>query len=761
MESLGLKLGGMSCTTCAKTIEAEIAHVPGVIRSNVNFALEQATVGYDRQKTNVEAIIQAVTTAGYQAIPIEIANSVILPRRGQIEEEDIDFKLLTGIVASVLLTIGSLPMMLDLEISWMPDWLDHPIGQLILATPVQFWCGYSFLTGAWKAARHRRSNLNTLIALGTGATYLYSLLGTFAPQLISNSQQPHPYLYYETVAVVITLSLLGKQLEQQAQGQTVNTIEKLAHLQPQVARVIEDGEEVTIPIELIQVGYIVTVRPGEMIPVDGKIIAGESMVDESMVTGESQPITKQIGDEVIGSTLNHTGNLNIQVTKIGAETFLAQIIQLVAETQADRVPIHRLADRIAGYFVPMAIAISVLTVVLWWVFTGDLAMGSITGVGVLTISCPCALGLATPTAIMAGTRQGATQGILIKSGTSLELLDRVNTIVFDKTGTLTIGKPVVTDFIPVVDSYHGDELNVLQLAASVEDLSEHPLAHAIVEYATSKQLGMIPVTGFKAIVGSGVQGIVNGKLVQIGSSEWIATLSVHGVMQIANQQILATYQHQWETEGKIVIWLAIDGEIAGIVGITDAVKSTAIATVTKLKQLGLEVVLLTGDNLTNAERLAHKVGINRVFAQVKPQGKADVIRTLQFSSKRKHRPIVAMVGDGINDAPALAGADVGIAMGTGTDIAIAASDVTIISSDLQTIITAIELSRATLTNIKQNLFFASIFNILGIPIAAGLFYPIFGWLLTPILAAGAMALSSVLVVTNAFRLKRFRPSALS
>lgn len=761
MESLGLKLGGMSCTTCAKTIEAEIAHVPGVIRSNVNFALEQATVGYDRQKTNVEAIIQAVTTAGYQAIPIEIANSVILPRRGQLEEEDIDFKLLTGIVASVLLTIGSLPMMLDREISWMPDWLDHPIGQLILATPVQFWCGYSFLSGAWKAARHRRSNLNTLIALGTGATYLYSLLGTFAPQLISNSQPPHPYLYYETVAVVITLSLLGKQLEQQAQGQTVNTIEKLAHLQPQVARVIEDGEEVTIPIELIQVGYIVTVRPGEMIPVDGKIIAGESMVDESMVTGESQPITKQIGDEVIGSTLNHTGNLNIQVTKIGAETFLAQIIQLVAETQADRAPIHRLADRMAGYFVPMAIAISIVTVVLWWVFTGDLKMGLIAGVGVLTISCPCALGLATPTAIMAGTRQGATQGILIKSGTSLELLDRVNTIVFDKTGTLTIGKPVVTDFIPVVDSYHGDELNVLQLAASVEDLSEHPLAHAIVEYATSKQLGMIPVTGFKAIVGSGVQGIVNGKLVQIGSSEWIATLSVHGVMQIANQQILATYQHQWETEGKIVVWLAIDGEIAGIVGITDAVKSTAIATVTKLKQLGLEVVLLTGDNLTNAERLAHKVGINRVFAQVKPQGKADVIRTLQFSGKRKHRLIVAMVGDGINDAPALAGADVGIAMGTGTDIAIAASDVTIISSDLQTIITAIELSRATLTNIKQNLFFASIFNILGIPIAAGIFYPIFGWLLTPILAAGAMALSSVLVVTNAFRLKRFRPSALS
>jgi P-type Cu+ transporter len=760
MERLGLKLGGMSCAACANTIEAAIAHVPGVVKSNVNFALERATIEYNRRKTNPQAIIQAVINAGYQAMPIDAA-APILSRREGIDEEEVDLKLLVGIVCSLLLVIGSMPMMLDREISRIPGWLHDPIFQLVLTTPVQFWCGRSFLIGAWKAARHRRSNMNTLIALGTGATYLYSLLGTFAPQLISNPQHPHPHLYYETSAVVITLILLGKQLEQNAKGKTVSAIDKLINLQPQVARIIEDGEEITISIDRIELGQIVTIRPGESIPVDGIVIAGESMVDESMVTGESQPMTKQIGDEVIGATLNHTGSLNVKVTKVGNETFLAQIIQLVAAAQADRAPIQRLADRVTGYFVPIVITISILTIIVWMGLTGDRSMALITGVGVLTIACPCALGLATPTAIMVGTGKGAEQGILIKSGASLELLHRVNTIVFDKTGTLTIGKPVVTDFIPIRDSYHGDESNVLQLAASVEHYSEHPLATAIVNYAVFRKLRVLPVEKFQAIVGSGVEGIVNGKLVQIGAPEWIATQIVNGVMQITNQQILNTYQQQWETAGKTVVWIAIDSEIAGIIAITDEVKPSAIETIARLKKLGLEVVLLTGDNLANAQRLARRVGIDRVFAQVKPQGKTEIIQTLQSTNAGKRQPIVAMVGDGINDAPALAQADVGIAMGTGTDIAIAASDVTIISPNLQTIITAIELSRATLTNIKQNLFFAFIFNIIGIPIAAGVFYPFFGWLLNPMLAGGAMALSSVTVVTNALRLKRFRPSGIS
>jgi P-type Cu+ transporter len=766
MERLGLKLGGMSCAACANTVDEAIIHVPGVIESHVNFALERATLDYDPQQTTPQAIVQAVIDAGYQAIPIDPAKPVIQRKERHDEAEEVDLKLLIGIVCSVLLVIGSIPMMFGGEIDRIPSWLHDPLTQLILTTPVQLWCGSSFLVGAWKAAKHLRSNMNTLIALGTGATYLYSVLGTFAPQFITNPQHPQPHLYYETSAVVITLILLGKQLEQNAKDQTVSAIDKLIDLQPQVARIIQGGAEITIPIEQIQLDQIVTIRPGESIPVDGIIIAGESMVDESMVTGESQPMTKQIGDEVIGATMNHTGSLNVKVTKVGNETFLAQIVQLVAQAQADKAPIQRLADRVTGYFVPIVLAISIATVITWLLLTGDRSMALIAGVGVLTIACPCALGLATPTAIMVGTGKGAEQGILIKSGASLELLHRVKTIVFDKTGTLTIGKPVVTDFMPIIDSYRGDESNILLLAASVEHYSEHPLATAIVSYAVARKLRVIPVAQFQSIAGSGVQGIVNGKLVQIGSPDWIATQAIQGVIQVANQQILASYQRQWETAGKTVVWLAIDGEVAGTLGITDEVKSTAIDTIARLKQLGLEVVLLTGDNLANAQRLAERVGIEspgerlrqRVFAQVKPQGKAEVIKLLQSSTNGKHRSLVAMVGDGINDAPALAQADIGIAMGSGTDIAIAASDVTIVSPNLQTIVTAIELSRATLTNIKQNLFFAFIFNIIGIPIAAGVFYPIFGWLLDPMLAGGAMALSSVSVVTNALRLKRFRPS---
>ena len=760
MERLGLKLGGMSCAACANTVEAAIVHVPGVIKSNVNFALERATIDYNQQETSPEVIIRAVLGAGYQATEIDRLAPVSVPRRQQIEDEYLDLKLLVAIGCSLLLVIGSLPMMLGREISRIPDWLHHPVTQLVLTTPVQLWCGQSFLIGAWKAARHLKSNMNTLITLGTGATYLYSMIGTFAPELISNSQHPHPALYYETSAVVITLILLGKQLEQTAKGQTVTAIEGLINLQPQVARIIQGGAEISVAIDLIQVGEVVSIRPGESIPVDGIIIAGESMVDESMVTGESQPITKRIGDEVIGATLNHTGSLNVRVTKIGQETFLAQIIQLVEAAQADKAPIQRLADRVTGYFVPIVIAISIATIVAWLALTGDRSMALITGVGVLTIACPCALGLATPTAIMVGTGKGAQEGILIKSGASLELLHQVKTIVFDKTGTLTIGKPVVTNFIPVTDSYHGNELNILQLAAAVESYSEHPLGMAIVNYAAAKQIQLISALNFESIVGSGVTGTVDGKLVQVGSSEWIATLVVDGALQIANRRILSGYQQQWEAEGKTVVWLAIDREIAGIIGITDELKVTAIDTITKLKKLGLNVVLLTGDNLANAQRLAARVGIDRVFAGIKPQGKAEVIRTLQSTTMGKRRMIVAMVGDGINDAPALAQADIGIAMGTGTDIAIAASDVTIISPDLQAIITAIELSRATLNNIKQNLFFAFIFNILGIPIAAGVFYPFFGWLLDPMLAGAAMALSSVSVVMNALRLKRFRPSRI-
>jgi heavy metal translocating P-type ATPase len=625
MERIGLKLGGLSCAACASTVDRAISHVPGVVE------------------------------------------------KSSVDEPNIDLKLLIGAIVSVLLIIGSLLMMLNRELGWVPSWIQHPAIQLILATPVQLWCGGSFLVGAWNAASHRRSNLNTLVAIGTGAAYLYSIVGTFAPQIIS--QPHHPHLYYQTSVGIITLILLGKQLEQRAKKQPKSAIKTLINPQQQGARMI-DGS--------------------------------------------------------------------------------AEILQLVAQVQADRVPILRLADRVTGYFVPIAILMAIGTSSLWLILTGSLSMAMITGVGVLIIACPCALGLATSTAIMVGTGKGAERGIIIKSGASLELLNRVKTIVFDQTCLFTIGKTIVTDFIPIVDNYHGNELDILQLAASLAYHSEHPLATAIVDRAKERGISLKPVEQFQAIIGSGAQGAIDGKFIQVGSSEWIDSLNLNTVLQAANYQILTNYQQQWEAAGKTVVWIAIDSEIAGIIGISDAIKPSAVATISRLKKLGLEVVLLTGDNLPNAQRLAQTLGIDRVFAQIKPQGKAEIIRTLQSQYIGKHRSIVAMVGDGINDAPALAQADVGIAMGTGTDIAIAASDVTIISPDLQSIITAIKLSRSTLTNIKQNLFFAFIYNLIGIPIAAGLFYPLFGWLLNPAIAAGAMAFSSVSVLANALRLRRFK-----
>ncbi len=760
MKRLGLKLGGMSCAACAGVVDRVIARVPGVVESNVNFALQQATVAYDGHRTTAEAIVQAVINAGYQATSTPPAIDRTATRttpsanRAQHRQERIvDLKLSIGIVISLLLVVGSLPMMLDRSLWLVPAWSSDPIWQLIMTTPVQLWCGSSFLVGALRATWHRRANMNSLIALGTGATYLYSIVGTFAPQSLG---QHHPHLYYETSAIVITLILLGKKLEQRAKGQTLSAIDKLIDLQPQVARVIDGDRQLTMPIDRIAIDDIVNVRPGENIPVDGIVIAGVSTVDESMVTGESQHVTKCNGDAIVGGTLNHTGNLNIRVTKIGDETFLAQIIQLVDRAQTAKAPIQRLADRVTGYFVPVVIAIAIGTGICWWLLTRDLSLTLTTSVGVLIIACPCALGLATPTAIMVGTGKGAERGILIKNGASLELLDRVKTIVFDKTGTLTLGKPIVTDFISAIDNYRGSELEILQLVASIESLSEHPLATAIVNYAKSRQIALQPVENFQAIVGSGAQGTIAHKSIQVGSSEWIGSLQIGNVLQAVNQRILDNYQQQWEAEGKTVVWVAVDREIAGIIGISDAIKPSAAATVKQLQKLGLEVVLLTGDNQANANRLADSLGIERVFARVKPQEKAEVIRTLQGTKFSNNVPIVAMVGDGINDAPALAQADVGIAMGAGTDIAIAASDVTIISADLQAIITAIKLSRSTISNIKQNLFFAFIYNIIGIPIAAGLFYPVFGWLLNPAIAGGAMAFSSVSVVTNALRLRRFK-----
>ena len=566
------------------------------------------------------------------------------------------------------------------------------------------------------------------------------------------SQDLEIHVYYEVAAIVITLILLGRFFEHRAKGQTSEAIHKLMGMQAKTARVIRDGLEMDIPIQEVKVNDLILVRPGEKIPVDGEVINGNSTVDEAMVTGESVAVKKQPGDEVIGATINKTGSFKFKATRVGKDTFLAQIVKLVQEAQGSKAPIQRLADQVTGWFVPVVIMIAIATFIIWFSITGNFTLAMITMVGVLIIACPCALGLATPTSVMVGTGKGAENGILIKSAESLELAHKINTIVLDKTGTLTQGKPTVTNFITIKGTANGNELQLLKLAASVEQNSEHPLAEAVVKYTMnqSESVSLADVKNFSAIVGSGVQGVVYEQLVQVGTQLWLTELGI-------DTDVLKPHQTMWESEGKTVIWLAVNGNLEAIMAIADALKPSSLTAVKALQKLGLEVVMLTGDNQKTAQTIADQVGITQVFAQVRPDQKAAMIKSLQQRKIGNKSKIVAMVGDGINDAPALAQADVGIAIGTGTDVAIAASDITLISGDLQAIVTAIQLSRATINNIRQNLFFAFIYNIIGIPIAAGILYPFFGWLLNPIIAGAAMAFSSVSVVSNALRLRNFQP----
>ncbi|PSB68472.1 copper-translocating P-type ATPase, partial [filamentous cyanobacterium CCP1] len=588
---------------------------------------------------------------------------------------------------------------------------------------------------------------DTLVAVGTGTAYLYSLFPTLNPQWFI-AQGLRPDVYFEAAAVIIALLLLGRLLENRAKGQTSEAIRKLMGLQAKTARVIRNGREVDVPIAEVVLGDIILVRPGEKIPVDGEIVQGSSTIDEAMVTGESLPVKKHPGDEVIGATINKTGSFQFRATRVGKDTFLAQIVKLVQQAQGSKAPIQRLADQVTGWFVPAVIAIAILTFILWFNIMGNVTMALITTVGVLIIACPCALGLATPTSIMVGTGKGAENGILIKGAESLELAHKLQTIVLDKTGTITQGKPTVTDYVTVNGTANSNELKLLRLAASVERNSEHPLAEAVVQYAQSQGAELAGVEEFEAIAGSGVQGYVSDHWIQIGTHRWMNELGID----------TSALQQQWdklEYLGKTVIWIAVDGKVEGIMGIADAVKPSSVNAIRTLQKMGLEVVMLTGDNQRTANVIAREVGIQRIFAEVRPDQKAATVERIQSESK-----VVAMVGDGINDAPALAQADVGIAIGTGTDVAIAASDITLISGDLQGIVTAIQLSRATIRNIKQNLFFAFIYNVAGIPIAAGILYPIFGWLLSPIIAGAAMAFSSVSVVTNALRLRNFKPASV-
>ncbi|MBD2465675.1 copper-translocating P-type ATPase [Oscillatoria sp. FACHB-1407] len=751
MENATLKLRGMSCAACANNIEAVIRSVPGVEACSVNFGAEQAAVTYDPGKTDITALQTAVDEAGYSALPMQ--DDVLAPeddaerQERQAEQRKLTRRVWVSGVISAILVIGSLPAMTGLPIPFIPMWLHAPWFQLMLTTPVLFWAGSGFFINAWKALKRHTATMDTLVAIGTGTAYLYSLFPTLNPQWFV-AQGLRPDVYFEAAAVIIALLLLGRLLENRAKGQTSEAIRKLMGLQAKTARVIRQGREVDIPIAEVVLGDIILVRPGEKIPVDGEIVEGSSTIDEAMVTGESLPVRKQPGDEVIGATLNKTGSFQFRATRVGKDTFLAQIVKLVQQAQGSKAPIQRLADQVTGWFVPAVIAIAILTFILWFNIMGNVTMALITTVGVLIIACPCALGLATPTSIMVGTGKGAENGILIKGAESLELAHKLQTVVLDKTGTITQGKPTVTDYITVNGTANQNELNLLRLAASLERNSEHPLAEAIVQYAQAQGVELAPAQEFEAIAGSGVQGYVSDRRVQIGTHRWMNELGID----------TSSLQQPWdklEYLGKTVIWIAVDGHVEGIMGIADAVKPSSVSAIRALQKMGLEVVMLTGDNQRTANVIAREVGIQRVFAEVRPDQKAATVEEIRSEGK-----LVAMVGDGINDAPALAQADVGIAIGTGTDVAIAASDITLISGDLQGIVTAIQLSRATIRNIKQNLFFAFIYNVAGIPIAAGILYPIFGWLLSPIIAGAAMAFSSVSVVTNALRLRNFRPKAL-
>ncbi|MEG4849702.1 heavy metal translocating P-type ATPase [Microcoleus sp. B5-D4] len=752
MENATLKLRGMSCASCANTIEDAISSVPGVEACNVNFGTEQATVIYDPQQTNLGIIQDAVDAAGYVAKPLKAedlsTNNDAEQQERLAETQQLLQKLWFGGIVSAILLIGSLPMMTGLSIPFIPTWLHNSWLQLILTSPVQLWCGRAFYINAWKALKRHAATMDTLVTVGTGAAYFYSIFATLFPTFFT-TQRLTADVYYEASAVIITLILLGRLLENRAKGQTSEAMRKLMGLQAKTARVIRNDQEIDIPISEVILEEIILVRPGEKIPVDGEIVDGSSTIDEAMVTGESLPVKKQVGDEVIGATINKTGSFKFRATRVGKDTFLAQIVQLVQQAQGSKAPIQRLADQVTGWFVPVVVTIAIATFILWYNLMGNATMALITTVGVLIIACPCALGLATPTSIMVGTGKGAENGILIKGAESLELAHKLQAIVLDKTGTITQGKPTVTHFLTVNGTAHSNELKLLQLAASVERNSEHPLAEAVVQYAKSQGVEVTEAQEFEAIAGSGVQAYVSHQWVQIGTHRWMTELGID----------TKALQQDWERLeylGKTVVWLAIDGNIEGIIAISDAVKPSSANAIRTLQKMGLEVVMLTGDNRRTAEVIAREVGIKRVIAEVRPDQKAAQIENLQAEGK-----IVAMVGDGINDAPALAQADVGMAIGTGTDVAIAASDITLISGDLQGIVTAIQLSRATMQNIKQNLFFAFVYNVAGIPIAAGILFPVFGWLLSPIIAGAAMAFSSVSVVTNALRLRNFSPKTVS
>ncbi|MEM3126596.1 MAG: heavy metal translocating P-type ATPase [Candidatus Woesearchaeota archaeon] len=722
-----LKIIGMSSPHCAGIVEKALKNQPGVNRVEISFANERVVVEYDPDVISLEKIKKLVKDAGYEAVEESVDRE---KEARQKEIKKLKLYTLIGFLISILVFFGSFPEWFP----FTPEFLANSLILLILTAPVQFWIGWRFYKGTKVALMNKSANMDTLIAIGTTAAFFYSALVVFWPDIFGTKT------YFDTSAIIISAIVLGKLLEEIMKGKTSEAIKKLMGLQPKTAIVIRDGKEYEISIDDVKVGDILFVKPGQKIPVDGVIVEGQSAVDESMLTGESIPVEKQKGSKVFGATINKNGVLKFKAEKIGKDTVLAQIIKLVEEAQESKAPIQKLADKVSGYFVPMVIAIAIISSIIWLLTGQEFVFVLSIFVAVLIIACPCALGLATPTAIMVGTGKGAENGILIKSGEALETAHKITAIVFDKTGTLTKGSPEVTDVV----AKKSKKKDILRYAAIAEKNSEHPLAEAIIHAAENENIDIPETRSFKAIPGYGVEATFNSKKILVGTRKLLKDKKI----RFDSENDIAAL----EAQGKTTILVAVDGEFLGIVAMADTLKEYSREAVKSLQEKGIEVYMITGDNERTARAIASQVGIEKVFAQVLPEDKEQKIKELQQQGK-----IVAMVGDGINDAPALAQSDLGIAIGAGTDVAIETGDIVLIKNDLRDVITAIELSRYTVRKIKQNLFWAFAYNTAGIPIAAGILYPFTGFLLNPVIAAAAMALSSVSVLGNSLLMRLYKP----
>jgi Cu+-exporting ATPase len=736
-EKIVLQIGGMSCINCAKSIEKALSKREGVYNAAINFAAEKLTVEYNPEQISVAGIKKTVQDVGYQVVEPEKTALGVEDAESKARSRNIQ-RLKYLLVASVALSVPTV------FFTWFPvlPVLPNNVWLFLFATPVQFVVGWTFYVGAYKGLRNKSANMDTLIAMGTSTAWLYSTVVTFAPGIF-----PSAGVFFDTATMIMSFILVGKLLDAIAKGRTSEAIRKLMGLQAKIARVIRNGEEQEIPVEDVQVGDIVVVRPGEKIPVDGTVTEGYSGVDEKVITGESIPVEKKAGDPVVGATMNKTGVLKFKATKVGKDTALAQIINMVEDALTSKAPVQRLADVASGYFVPAIIITATLSALAWYFLAGaDLIFALTIFIAVLIVACPCALGLATPTAIMVGVGKGAENGILIKSGEALETVHKLSAIVFDKTGTLTKGEPEVTDIIPSGNPAKTlNEESLLQLAAVAEKNSEHPLGEAIVKKAAEQGITVEDPEYFNAIPGQGVEVKHNGAKVLLGNRKLMETNHV-------NIGDLEEEMKALEEDGKTAMLMAVNGKPAGLIAVADTLKEHSTDAVKTLRQMGLEVIMITGDNERTANAIARQAGVDRVLAEVLPGEKASEIKRLQAEGK-----VVAMVGDGINDAPALAQANIGIAVGSGTDVALETGDIVLIKNDLRDVVVGIQLSKATMRKIRQNLFWAFFYNVALIPLAAGAFYPLIHVLFDPVYAAAAMASSSVTVVTNASLLKRFRP----